>query len=333
MAAKKIQRTHTTAKTVYVIVLRDSDGYLRDDADGSFAAAPADKYLSLAEHAVIKGLYEASVNDIPWSDGLYTIVAYEQAGAAPAPATDLVIDDEPQRLAVYADSAAAEPGTLLATVQGLVKDTDAKLSDADWASGISGALARYSKHRPKISVADIEGDGTNLYDAPAGWVDEFSRIKSIEYPVGDNPETLLDSEDDYRIYQTADAEKIRLVNASPDSPDTFRVSFTVPRTEATIPANDLTAVANLAAHICLGMLASRYIGTGDSTLQADAVSYRTKSQECASRAKACLTFYNEHLDLKDGDTLPAASVVGSRTLNYPGGGDRLTHPRSARRLR
>lgn len=223
-----------------------------------------------------------------------------------------------------------ESSDLLEKVQALTKDTDGKLAAADWTNGIAGALARYSKHRPKVSVADIVGDGTNLYAAPAGWVEEFSGIDSIEYPIGNNPETLLDKDDDYAVYKGSGAEQIRLINDTPPATESFRVRFTVLRTEATIAANDIDAVANLAAHICLGMLASRYIGTGDSTLQADAVSYRTKSQEATSRAKVCLTFYNDHMGVKEDGATPAASAVSSVSVNYPGGGARLTHPRSGR---
>ncbi len=226
-----------------------------------------------------------------------------------------------------------ETSGLTAKVQALVKDTDSKLAAEDWTNGIAGALGRYSKHRPKISVADIVGNGTYIYAVPAGWIKEFSNIESIEYPIGDNPPTYLDKEDDYEKYLTSSAEQIRLINDAPPATESFRVKFTVLRTEATIAANDLDAVANLAASICLGMLGSRYIGTGDSTMAADAVNYRTKSQECAARAKACLTFYNDHLGIKDDDTVPAASAVSSMTINYLGGGERLTHPRSARRLR
>jgi hypothetical protein len=333
MATKKIQRTHTTAKNIYVIVKREADGYLLNDADGSFAAAPVDPYVSLAEHPVIKGLYEKSEARSVWTDGNYTIVAYERVGGAPNPVVDTVIDDEPQILAILADAEAAAPGTLIAKVQGLVKDTDAKLAEADWNNGIAGALGRYSKHRPKMSVTDIAGDGTNVYAVPVGWVQEFSGIESVEYPIGDNPETLLDKDDDYAIYVTSSAEQIRLIAVAPPATESFRVKFSVPRTEATIAANDMDAVANLAAHICLGMLASRYISTKKPAIQADSVNYQSKSSECTSRGKVCLTFYNDHMGIKDDGSTPAASAVSSATINYPGGMDRLTHPRRGRLLR
>ena len=82
-----------TAATVYAIVRREADLYRLDDADGlTFASAPADPYLSLAEDAVIKGLYEVSENRAAWDPGAYKAFIYTQAGASPAPASDTLAD-------------------------------------------------------------------------------------------------------------------------------------------------------------------------------------------------------------------------------------------------
>ena len=80
-----------TGKTVYTIIRREADSYRLDDADGAFAAAPADPYLSLAEDAVIKGLYEVSEARAAWNDGNYFIFIYRQTGATPVPASDMMI--------------------------------------------------------------------------------------------------------------------------------------------------------------------------------------------------------------------------------------------------
>ena len=86
---KKIQAPHSaTGKTIYAIIKKESDGYLLNDADGTFASAPADPYLALTEHGTIKGLYEASESRTAWADSRYTVMAYEQAGGSPAPSTD-----------------------------------------------------------------------------------------------------------------------------------------------------------------------------------------------------------------------------------------------------
>lgn len=89
---KKISITSSrTGKTVYCIIRRDVDVFRLDDADGTFAANPADPHLSLAEDAVIKGLYEVSESRTAWDSGVYTIIIYEQVGGGPSPGSDIVI--------------------------------------------------------------------------------------------------------------------------------------------------------------------------------------------------------------------------------------------------
>lgn len=75
----------------YVIVKRQADGYLLDDATGSFTAAPADPYALLAEHATIRWLWERSEARQAWNDGEYLAVPYRQTGGSPAPASDVVL--------------------------------------------------------------------------------------------------------------------------------------------------------------------------------------------------------------------------------------------------
>ncbi|MEW6115675.1 MAG: hypothetical protein AB1553_02085 [Nitrospirota bacterium] len=90
--AKKITLDYNeTGKTVYAIVRRETDSYRLNDADGSFAEAPADPYLALAEDSVIKGRYEVSESRAAWNDGKYTVAIYKQTGGSPAPASDTLI--------------------------------------------------------------------------------------------------------------------------------------------------------------------------------------------------------------------------------------------------
>ena len=92
MAAKKIISDWSeTGKTVYTIIRREADGYRLNDADGTFAAAPADPYLLLTEDSFIKGRYEVSEARTVWTDGRYTVAIYKQAGGSPAPVSDTII--------------------------------------------------------------------------------------------------------------------------------------------------------------------------------------------------------------------------------------------------
>ncbi|MGL4575418.1 MAG: hypothetical protein ACRCV9_11600, partial [Burkholderiaceae bacterium] len=59
----------------------------------------------------------------------------------------------------------------------------------------------------------------------------------------------------------------------------------------TIPLPQRYAVCCYAASVLCGELASHYAGDSDSTIQADSVDHRNKSQTWASRASALKTEY------------------------------------------
>ncbi len=233
------------------------------------------------------------------------------------------------------------PGVKLSTLDtirtkiiNIVSDDSGKLViPDDYNDKVAAALNIYSKHRPDMAVEDITGDAGHDYDLPDAWIEGFSTIQSIEYPVDEVPATLLD-EDEWEIYQTADGKVIRLLNDAPGATETFYVKFTILRTATTILAADEDAFCHLAAALCLEELANAFAQSGDSIINADSVNYRTKSSEFAARAKRMLTVYKEYLGIKEDDSVPAASAVTSvLDAQYPGGSDRLTHPRWARRLR
>jgi len=219
---------------------------------------------------------------------------------------------------------------LIDDVKAKVKDTSGKLADpADYTSNIDEAIGVYSKYRPREIVEDITGDGGHDYALPASWNAGFSVIRDIEYPVGNVPETLLE-EGEWKIYRSPSGEKIRLIYATPGSTETFRVRYTALHTEATIPASDLDAVANLAAALCCEMLANAFAMTGDPAIAADSVNYHSKASEFTKRARSFRDLFTRHLGITDGASVAAAAAVKDMDRDYPWGGDRLTHPRRQR---
>jgi len=223
--------------------------------------------------------------------------------------------------------------TIRTKIIGIVNDDSGKLANPDdFDRNISAALTVFSRHKPDIKAVDVTGNGTHDYSLPTGWIDEFSIIKSIEYPVDNVPEDFLD-DDDYKIYQTTTVKKVRLLTYSPPATASFRVTFTIPRLITTIPDNDIDAFAILAAALCLEELANAYTQTSDSTIAVDSVNWRTKGYEFAQRAKQMMKLYKEHMGIREDDVTPAASAVTDLEINYPGGQDRLTHPRWKRERR
>lgn len=106
---KKISTITTTGRTVYAMVSRDADGYFLATAKTSFASGAG--YPVLSEHATMKGLYVLNTNDAAWDDGTYAIVAYSQAGASPAPASDTVLSFGTMRILNDLEISAINSGT------------------------------------------------------------------------------------------------------------------------------------------------------------------------------------------------------------------------------
>lgn len=91
MGAKVLGITAEVGSVVYATVTRMSDGFQMNDADGTFAAAPADVYVPLTENAVYRGLYTREESRQVWTDGAYRILFWIQEGAQP----DLYLDGPP----------------------------------------------------------------------------------------------------------------------------------------------------------------------------------------------------------------------------------------------
>jgi hypothetical protein len=231
-----------------------------------------------------------------------------------------------------------------------IQDSANKLSQADRDDAITQAVKRYSKDRPRELVTDIPGadPASSLLGLPAGpsdpaeqFEDGFSIIRAIEFPVGDMPPTYLEGED-WLLYRTPAGLKIALTDMVPQASDILRVTWTVrhnPGTSGqgavatTVPDSDFEAVCDLAASFCCDKLAAAFARTNDSTIQADTVNYRTKSQEYAALGKQFKNRYDDHIGIEDGGAgtsgSPAAGAmaIGDMNLTKGSGVDRLTHRR------
>ena len=121
-----------TGLTVYGIIVREADTYLLDDANGTFAPAPADPYLAFTEHPVIVGRYILNESRTVWDNGAYSIAIYRQAGGTPVPLNDTIIgtgqaviyDDAIRSTVIYPPGGG---GITLANIIARVRD---KLDDA-----------------------------------------------------------------------------------------------------------------------------------------------------------------------------------------------------------
>ena len=95
--------------------------------------------------------------------------------------------------------------------------------------------------------------------------------------------------------------------------------------ESTVPDADFDAVSNLAASLAFDQLAALKVQSGDPTISADAVEYRTKSDMYRAMAKEHRQLYNQHMG--KGAEVGAASGAANLDVDLSVGMDRLTHPR------
>lgn len=205
--------------------------------------------------------------------------------------------------------------------------TYSKLSKA-----VSKAMEAHSKYKPRQVVEDISGDGGFDYALVdlAAWVDDFSTVNQVEYPLDDTSEDedILDPAD-WKIYQKPAGYFLRFLSNKPSATETIRITYTGRHTCAmagcTVAAGDEEAVQSLGASFYCKMLASVYAQDGDSTIDADTVNQAPRHKAFLDLAAKFRAEYNDHLGIKPGKPKPGCSIV-DQDVNYPGGMDRLTHP-------
>jgi hypothetical protein len=199
-------------------------------------------------------------------------------------------------------------------------------------------LQRYSKDRPRELATDIAGNGTSLLALPSSGGDTFevgfSSVRQIEFPIGSVPPDIL-LDEDWRLYRDPATLKIMILSTTPSASDSLRVTWTARHNKdgSTVPDADFEAVCDYSVALCYAALAELYTQTGDPSMQADVVNYRSKNQEYLSLAKAAEKRYFNHLGIEpsaDGAETGAAIAAGSLHETMGWGGDRLTHPRSNR---
>jgi hypothetical protein len=214
-----------------------------------------------------------------------------------------------------------------ALVTNFVRDDASKISTTDRDTAIASAVERYSQDRPVEKAADLVGVSGQLIALPAAWEAEFSALKSLEYPVGDVPPSLLES-DAWALYRDVDVLRIMLAASLPAA-STVRAVFTVRHTLTTlvdtIPTGRREVVAKFAAASLCDQLAALYANDTDSTIGAGMVQGQTKSQAYAARARDYRKQYQDALGVTDRTAQPA-SAVGSLRPKDGHGQPRLFHP-------
>lgn len=225
--------------------------------------------------------------------------------------------------------------TIKTAVDLLIQDDASFLDATDINSLIQNqAASHYTRHKPYLRKNDITGDGTYDYvidntNFPS-WSDGFSEIKKVYYPAGEyqDPEDARIPREEFTIYETSSARYLRFTRTTPSGGKTIRVFYIAPHSvpdsgNTTIYDADLGPFYNLAGSYCCFAIANKMAQSSESTIGADAVAYRNKSDVFAARAKNLMKAY---MDVMFPEVTAAIAFREFDTIYRELGYTRLTHP-------
>lgn len=218
-------------------------------------------------------------------------------------------------------------------VKSHIKDVGGILTDTDRAEAIASAIvAVYSNFVPRevveVHTSTDPSEQTSFIDETTltGWVADFSDIIDIENPVGDVPSTMFDRDNYYE-------NSLGLQFLTPLI-GSYKVFFT------TIHANDGSTlselgkrqVSYLAAGFCLEKMAAYYTQHKNSKLGDASAEFRTRSDECASRAREYMAMFYAFFGGNGRDTSAGVAPAFYRVKLDTGLVGSAVVPNSTRRL-
>ena len=178
---------------------------------------------------------------------------------------------------------AAVPATTLTRIRNKLLDTDGTnplIDDSQLGQAMDSAVEEYSRDRPWLAVAALSGDGSAVdFVLPGRWVRGMSTIREIEYPTGNQPRTIVESQE-YEIVEsvlgTQPTRKLHFVTGTPESgTENILVRYTTRHVHTdeldTVPAQDLDALCMLAGAYGALSLAAKAASSQDPTINVDGV--------------------------------------------------------------
>lgn len=220
------------------------------------------------------------------------------------------------------------------TNEQLMNDTEIKLV------GLRGAEQHYSRIRPAPVVADLTANGTAFLSLPAGFLDGYSSVLSVETPPDKVPAEVIDPRDYYVGRTGAGALRLVFSGSTPANGATVRLVYTIQRVIAVLAANttvpdpDFVAFCDLAASFCADSIAAKYARSSEPAIGAEVVNYRSRAMEWRDIAKRLWQRWEQAMGAGSGEGAgtsgPAASAWANWDMNASWGSYRTLRPRSTR---
>lgn len=193
------------------------------------------------------------------------------------------------------------------------------------------AVDEHTRNKPLVRFYDIGGDGGYDYDLPGDWLDQFSKILSVEYPAGNRSREFI-TPGDYEVIFNGAKWQLRFLADTPAVGNTIRLEYTTVHTLSnefdTIAVQDQGAFILLAASYCCSSLAAKYAGSQDSTMTAEIVDLAVRRSEYSALEKALCAKYYQKVGKKEKDAGPEPALeTGDIDPKFARRIDYLTHPR------
>ena len=180
----------------------------------------------------------------------------------------------------------------------IIQSQDINLDNFDDSLGeaIEEAVNKYGDDRPLDDVDALDGNDTQIIDMPGTFALGFSELKSVEYPTGNNPPTILGT-DEYGVYRNPDDSlELRLYNATPPTSETVNITFTTYNSDiASVRDSDLNAVLQLAAYFAVIREAHKASNTTSDCDALDFVDHTTTASRYETQAQTFKANYDNHM--------------------------------------
>lgn len=181
--------------------------------------------------------------------------------------------------------------TAIDRLQRMLQVQDVNLDESEQTSTecIQEAVNKYAHDHDVIIKEDLTGDGTQVLDMPSDFLDDFSNLISVEYPIDEVPRSYIEA-GDYSIYKKVDNTlQLVLYEDTPATGDTVRLEFSkYISLMDDVPTKDTFAVLNLSAYYaCLreSQKASNTTSDGDALDFVDLVESASRYQTLADKFK------------------------------------------------
>jgi len=209
-------------------------------------------------------------------------------------------------------------------IAGNVQDDTSKLTQAEVDQALRSAVSKFGQDEPWIVAKRIQGNATKTYNLATVlsglWKTGDSTFASIEYPEGQDPPAMLDT-DEYDVYDDRTAQDgsnlaLRFQDVTPAVGQYFvarlRLELSLTQIAQNFPDTNYNfrAIALMASSYACRRMAAAFAQSTDSTITADSVNYHEKTDKYLKLA----TYYQEEYNRQVfGKATPDATVQAATT--------------------